>query len=128
MPDHGRTLKKHLDDSGWFRNLEAQKAWRHIIDIEIPSMMVIDGLIEGHRDTLPVYEVVDYWYRKYRDSYEPRWTTLFDLFEDFMREWQRKHHPALTIANRRQGSQVVPCIVVKVSLSTRRQVRDGETD
>lgn len=109
-----KTLKKHLSESEFHKELAAREGWRQIIDVDIPTLMVIDGLTDGTRyDIVPLYDVIDFWYRKYKGGYSLGWTDMMRYVQVFMIEWERDHHPSLTIRNKLYGGHTIPCIVLK---------------
>jgi len=107
------TLKRHLEKSDYFKYLKNQEDLRRLIDEEIPSLMVVDGLVgNGEYAVLPLYDVIDYWNSK-GQGYGLSWERMYELEDKFMVAWRIRHHSALGIRQMKYGDKIQPCIYVK---------------
>ena len=110
-----KSLKEFITDHRFYRDIAAQNAWRQLITIDIPELMCIDGLVEDHHTSIPVFVVIDYWNSKYREGYTLSWKDMMEYEQDFMAAWKRMHHPALGVKVMNFNGRMLPCIFIKRS-------------
>ena len=108
-----KSLKAYLVDSSYAKRVRARAAWRELIDVEIPELMCLDGLLNGQHNVIPACLAIAYWYKTFKDGFSLEWLEMIELEFQFRQAWAQKHHPALGLRFMEYDGRTQLCIYVK---------------
>lgn len=127
-----KTLKQHLEDSEYQSFLKAKEILREVIDVDIPALLVTEGMVNGSRHSiLTLVDAITFWNRK-KGGYSISFIEYLKLRDIFLTAWRRKHHSALGLRNMFYGGEQQLCIYVvadrrrELDARRRRRERDDE--